>query len=309
MTDNRASRSSERPLAFDRRGQDYRRGPAPVTLILSLILLAGVGGGVFWLYRGGVRAPGGAPEPVGAPVRDVRISAPPQTPTPDPAAGLSVYTRDPNGAPSAPAFIPPPEQPAPRPGAAAVTPAAAGSATPVVQTPAPSAPVAAEMAPPGGPALYPVTPAPAAPAAKREKPASIDSLLADAATPAKPAKRRTKTVTTPAKAATVEAPATSLAAKAASSPAAKAASAKAAKGGYMIQIGAFSSQALADKGWTAAAGVAPAAMAGKGRKVAQVTKAGGAVLYRASITGFATRDEAQALCAKLAAAGKTCFVR
>jgi cell division septation protein DedD len=49
-------------------------------------------------------------------------------------------------------------------------------------------------------------------------------------------------------------------------------------------------------------------MAGKGKKVVTVAK-DGATLYRTSITGFASREEAQALCAKLQGAGKTCFVR
>jgi len=52
----------ERPLAFDRYADRPRRGPAPVTLIVSLMILAGVGGGVVYLYRGGVRGPDGPPE-------------------------------------------------------------------------------------------------------------------------------------------------------------------------------------------------------------------------------------------------------
>jgi cell division protein FtsN len=76
----------------------------------------------------------------------------------------------------------------------------------------------------------------------------------------------------------------------------------------VVQIGAFSSAQQADEGWNAVAGIAPAAMAGKGKKVVTVAK-DGATLYRTSITGFASREEAQSLCAKLQAAGKTCFVR
>jgi cell division septation protein DedD len=76
----------------------------------------------------------------------------------------------------------------------------------------------------------------------------------------------------------------------------------------VVQIGAFSSQSLADAGWSAAAAVAPGSMAGKNKKVVAMTK-DGATLYRTSITGFASREEAQALCDKLRAAGKTCFVR
>ncbi len=101
----------ERPLAFDRYADRPRRGAAPLTHIVSLMILAGLGGGVVYLYRGGVRGPDGPPEPVGVPIRDVRVAAPPQTPTPDPAAGLSIYKDDPNATPGAPSFAPPPEQP------------------------------------------------------------------------------------------------------------------------------------------------------------------------------------------------------
>ena len=77
----------------------------------------------------------------------------------------------------------------------------------------------------------------------------------------------------------------------------------------MVQIGAFSSQSMAEKSWNSAAGLAPGSMAGKGKRVAQVTKPDGTTLYRAAITGFDNRQAAQAMCARLAAAGRTCFVR
>jgi cell division protein FtsN len=80
-------------------------------------------------------------------------------------------------------------------------------------------------------------------------------------------------------------------------------------GAAVVQIGAFSSEALADREWGKAAGVAPGAMAGKGKRVVAVTRDDGATLYRTSITGFASRDDAVALCDKLKAAGGSCFVR
>ena len=77
----------EPPLAFPDRGAPRRRGPAPVTLILSVLLLAVVGGGVFYLYRGGARGPGDAPQPVGAPLHEVRSVAPPEDPDAGPGGG------------------------------------------------------------------------------------------------------------------------------------------------------------------------------------------------------------------------------
>ena len=263
----RYSPATEPPLAFDGRRTARTSGPAPVTLILSLMLLVGAGGGVFYIYRGGVRGPGDAPRPVGAPVGDVRTAAPPQVQTPDPAAGLSIYKDDPNAASTSPAFVPPPEQPTPRPGTVTATAAQVASTTPAA---APAAPVKVATVTPAKAIKAATPPAVKAPTAKAAAPvqaASIDTVLATAAP-------------LPAKA-----------------------------GPAMVQIGAFSSKDLADAGWNDAAGFAPGDMAGKGKRVVPLTKADGTTLYRTAITGFATRDDAQALCAKLKAAGQSCFVR
>jgi len=89
---------------------------------------------------------------------------------------------------------------------------------------------------------------------------------------------------------------------------AKATPAPAAKGNFRVQIGAFSSPALADKGWNDAAAIAPGDAAGKGKAVESV-ESGGKTLYRTSVTGFGDRASAQAFCDRLKAAGKSCFVR
>src|SRR4051812_43107427 len=83
---------SEPPLAFDaRRPQRGGRGPAPVTLIVSVLVLVIAAGAAFFIYRGGVRGASDGPQPVGAPVRDVKAAPPPEAQPQDPAAGLSVY--------------------------------------------------------------------------------------------------------------------------------------------------------------------------------------------------------------------------
>lgn len=79
-------------------------------------------------------------------------------------------------------------------------------------------------------------------------------------------------------------------------------------GAAMVQIGAFSSAALADKGWNDAASVAPGLAAGKGKRVEEIDK-DGQTLFRTSVTGFSTRAEAQTFCDRLKGAGKSCFVR
>ena len=250
-------RGAEPPLTLDSRRRPSRgRGPAPVTLIVSLLLLVIVAGGVFYMYRSGARHAGDAPQPLGAPLGDVRAPAPPQAQTPDAAAGLTISKDDPNAAPAPATLAPPPEQPLPEP----------------------APPQAASAAPPPPP-----PPAPGDKPTKADKADSIDALIAESAKPSvKPAK--------PVKPATEAKPATD------------------ASGTFVVQIGAFSSQSLADREWSKAAAVAPGSMAGKGKRVAAVDK-DGATLYRTAITGFTSREAAQALCDRLAAAGGKCFVR
>lgn len=81
---------------------------------------------------------------------------------------------------------------------------------------------------------------------------------------------------------------------------------KAVSGGAVVQIGAVSTTALADKAWSEA--VAAAGGSGKGKSIEKIEKNGG-VLYRTAVTGFASRADAQAFCGKLQSAGKSCFVR
>ncbi len=77
----------------------------------------------------------------------------------------------------------------------------------------------------------------------------------------------------------------------------------------MVQIGAYSSKDLAEAGWNAAAGASAGDMGGKVKHVVPITKAGKPTLYRTSITGFTGPDQARAFCARLKAAGQSCFVR
>jgi cytoskeletal protein RodZ len=81
-----------------------------------------------------------------------------------------------------------------------------------------------------------------------------------------------------------------------------------AGGSAMVQIGALSSPALADKAWSDAARLAPGLAAGKGKKVEAVDK-NGTTLYRTSVTGFSSREAAKAFCDAISAAGKSCFVK
>lgn len=138
------------------------------------------------------------------------------------------------------------------------------------------------------PAAKPATPAPTAPVAA--KPAPTIESLATAATQ-KPAPKPVQV------AAATPAPAKPVAATAAVST-----------GPALVQIGALSSPALADKAWADAVRLAPGLAAGKGKKVEAVDK-NGTTLYRTSVTGFASREAAKAFCEAISASGKSCFVK
>jgi hypothetical protein len=256
---------TDAPLSFDPRQPVRGARPIPFTLLLTVLVLAGVVAAIFLFYQQGVRQAGEAPRTVGEPVGAMTTAPPPEAQPTDPAAGLQVYRAE-AGEPmetTEPQFAPPPEQPQPRP------------ATPVVTT---------TQAPPAKPA--PATQV--AQALRPELPAAPPAPKAEPAPP-KPAPV-TKAQPAPAKAKAEPAPA------------------KAATGGFAVQIGALSSTALADKAWREAVALAPGLAAGKGKGIEKLTRDGGA-LYRTTVTGFATRDDAQAFCGKLKAAGKACFVR
>ncbi len=261
---DRRYESQEPPLTMDNRRRGRPRGPAPVTLIVSVLLLILVGGAVVYMYRTGARSPSGAPEPLGAPLGDVRAPPPPETRNPDPSAGLSISKDDPNAGAATPTLAPPPEQPLTQ----APPPAADSKGFPSALPPPPAPPNTASQS---------TAPRPAAktPEKADAKPDAIDALIADAAKPKTPKPPKAVAATS---------------------------------GPVLVQIGAFSSESLADQEWSKAAAIAPGAMAGKGKRVVPLIK-DGATLYRTSITGFATRDQAVALCDRLQAAGGSCFVR
>ena len=112
----------------------------------------------------------------------------------------------------------------------------------------------------------------------------------------------------PAPAPAAKAPAPAPVAKAPEPKASTPTPAAVASGGAMVQVGAFSSEALADAGWNDAMRALPDSAAGKGKRVEPV-ESNGKTLYRGYVTGFSSRAEATAYCDRLKAAGRSCFVR
>jgi len=79
-----------------------------------------------------------------------------------------------------------------------------------------------------------------------------------------------------------------------------------ASGAFAVQIGAFSSRSLADQGWNEAVSVGGGS--GFGKMVEEVD-VNGTTLYRTRVTGFTSRDSANAFCNAWKGPGRSCFVR
>jgi outer membrane biosynthesis protein TonB len=260
---------TDAPLSFDARQPVRGSRPLPWTLILSLLVLIGLAAAIFLFYRSGVRQAGEPPQAVGAPVGDMKGPPPAGSQPQDPAAGLQIY-RSESGEPAQ--AVPAQPQFVPPPEQPQARPA-----PPVAVQPLPPAPAA----PASAPVLRAPQPAPQPP----PKPVTVL-----APKPAPPPQPLPKPIVKPP------------APKPAPAPAAK------AGGAAAVQIGAFSSQALADKGWSDAAAIAPGAAAGKGKQVEEIEK-DGHTLFRTAVTGFSSREAAAGFCSQLKAAGKSCFVK
>ncbi len=308
---------TEPPLQFDTRQPVRGRGPAPMMLIVSGLVLLVLLGAIFIFYRSGQQQTSGPPPMIGTPVGQIKSPAPAGAQPTDAAQGLQIYRQaEGQETPTAPNFTAPPEQPKVRTGFQPMA-----SASDIMTQPAPNAavqargPVAAMPLSSPAPALKPTvtTASPPPPPAIKFTPAPVTVapkiVVAPAATkpaplpsakpqplPAKPVAVAMKTppVKPPITKVLVAPPAAPKAAPTPSTP----------SGGTSVQIGAFSSQALADQQWSAAVKLAP----GKGKRVEAVPK-GSATLYRTTVTGFGSRVDATAFCDKLKAAGKSCFVK
>ena len=84
--------------------------------------------------------------------------------------------------------------------------------------------------------------------------------------------------------------------------------AAAATGGSGVQIGAFSSTAVADRQYAAIAARFPQFASGAQKRVPEVTAANGSTVYRTTFHGL-SRERAQAFCAAIKAGGGDCLVR
>lgn len=84
--------------------------------------------------------------------------------------------------------------------------------------------------------------------------------------------------------------------------------AKAGQGSYVLQIGAYKSQAEADAAWKTYRARHSALLSGFSENVIQVDLGPKGIWYRLRIGGFADKDGASALCDRLKADGGACFL-
>lgn len=257
--------------------EDVEGSRLPLLIVLALLVLAMFAGFVWLAYSEGV-ARGRSEIPV------VTAEAGPARTAPanpggaaTPYKGFKIY-----------------EQPAPPDDSAgqAVSPRTEAAAKPSPAQPA--------QAPKPAPAAAAVAPKPA-PAAKVETP----PVKVAAATP------QPKAAPAPAKPAAPPAPVTAAPkqlAAATASPAPASAPAANASGAYLLQIGAYKSQAEADAAWNAYKVKHAALLAGYSPNVVQADLGDKGVWYRLRIAGFSSKDVAEGLCDRLKADGGGCFL-
>jgi cell division protein FtsN len=278
---------------------DVEGSRLPLLIVLALLVLAMFAGVVWLAYTQGV-ARGRTETPVlTAENGPARIA--PQNPSgvKQPYKGFKIYEQpappddevDTSSTPAASAPVAPAAKPAP----VAVMPP---------PPPAPAKPVAAATAPPvvakaAAPAPK-VTAATPAPAPVKSPPVS-----------AKPAQVVVKNDLPPPAAGPATAAPRSLAlvpAKPVSSPVAPVATSAAASGAYVLQIGAYKSQADADSAWSAYKAKHAALLSGASDNVQQADLGDKGTWYRLRIVGFPSKDVASAMCDRLKADGGTCFL-
>lgn len=263
--------------------EDVEGSRLPLLIVLALLVLAMFAGVVWLAYTQGV-ARGRGETPILTAANGPEKVAPQQPGgTNVPYQGFKIY-----------------EQPAPADDAADAPPVDAAQPAPVAATPAPvaAAPKPAAATPPPAAAPKPAASA-AAPKPAAAPPRTVASLIQQNQTaPPPPTMKPAAT-----NGAATGAPRTLT--PAAPAPAA---APPAAAGSYVLQIGAFKSQAEADAAWSAYRGKHAALLTGYAPDVRQVDLGEKGTWYRLRIAGFNDREVASALCDRLKADGGGCFL-
>ncbi len=306
-------RGTYSPPTEDNLSYQSRKAPsrdqAPLTLIISGIVLVMLLVFVVLFYNSGLNSHGRTPPDVGNSVGDIKDS---QVTDAKPLSGDELND---NGAAK---FAPSAEAPDLR----------SAASTGVDEAPPPVAPIQGPLpsqannpALNGGATSPDTTPVPGAGAASNDKGgsdagrAAIDRALTPGAAPATKvasASTSSSAAAKPAKLASASASSASASSPAKAKPAeddAKLAAATAPLHGATVQIGAFQSMDIANKQYANVASSYGLFLGGTAKHVEKVDAANGSTLYRTAFTGFASKDKAHAFCDALKAAGRDCLVK
>jgi hypothetical protein len=311
--------------------EDVEGSRLPLLIVLALLVLAMFGGVVWLAYTQGVARGRGETPVLTAAAGPERVA--PQQPggTNVPYQGFKIYEQPapPDDVADA-ADAKPAAKPAPAPVVAAPVEAPKPVATAPVEAPKPAPIVAAPVAKPAPPPVAKVVaPAPVKPvpepvkatAAPKPAPApapkSVAALIQQAngtppaakpapATPAPAMKQAVIPAPTGATGAPRQlgAPATAAPKVAAAAPAA---AKPAAGGGYVLQIGAYKSQADADAAWKTYKAKHAALLSGYNSDVQQADLGEKGTWYRLRVGGLSDKEVATALCDRLKADGGVCI--
>lgn len=302
---------------------DVEGSRLPLVIVLALLVLAMFGGVVWLAYTQGVARGRGetpvltaaagpervAPPGGGAgtvPYQGFKIyeqPAPPDDEVTDSAAASQAAQPAPKPAPVAeapkPAPVPEAPKPAPAPPPKPAPMAAAPKAAAMTAAPPKPAPAKPDVPPKSVTALIQQansTPEPAAKPAAKPVPPPVTKPVPPSSTVATGAPRQLGAAATPPPAAKVAA------AIPAPAPAAKPA------GSYVLQIGAYKSQADAEAAWKDYKARHAALLAGYSDDVQQADLGPKGTWYRLRVGGLADREVAVALCDRLKADGGACIL-
>jgi len=282
--------------------EDVEGSRLPLLIVLALLVLAMFAGFVWLAYSEGVARGRGETPVITADAGPARVAPDNPGGAAEPYKGFKIY-----------------EQPAPpdddtAPAATPAAPAKVAAATPVspppatkpalTETPAPAAKVAAPA--PAAPA--PAAPAKVAAATPAPKPApalKASQLPPQPAAPIGPATAPPRALSA-ANAPVPAAPAPKPAAPA--TPSTPVAATPVPAGASVLQIGAYKSQADADRAWSTYKTKHASLLAGYSPDVKQVDLGEKGTWFRLRIAGFPSKDVASALCDRLKADGGSCFL-
>jgi len=284
--------------------EDVEGSRLPLLIVLALLVLAMFAGFVWLAYSEGVARGRGETPVITADAGPARVAPDNPGGAAEPYKGFKIYEQpappDDDAAPAAATPAPKTPSPPPQTKPALTEPPApsakAAAAAPATVPPAPAAPAkvaAATPAPKPAPALKssqlpPQPAAPIGPATAPPRALSAANAPAAAAPAPKPAAPKP---TSPPVAASTAAAATPVPA-----------------GAAVLQIGAYKSQADADRAWATYKTKHASLLAGYSPDVKQVDLGEKGTWFRLRIAGFPSKDVASGLCDRLKADGGSCFL-